>query len=157
MMDHHCMFLGQCVGRGNFKYFIQYCLYTALLLVYAIIIQLNKWYTVNPIRQEGCQGLSWMFLPGPHNYLNIFWLNEQDGGFGSLRTLDNFVMIWCIQLASFCIGISFVVLSNIRNKTNSIEKLQNLKSESIRSNREVFQIVFGQKASLLDIILPTTI
>ena len=29
-LDHHCYFLGHCIGRGNQRFFIVFCLYAAL-------------------------------------------------------------------------------------------------------------------------------
>lgn len=29
-LDHHCYFLGHCIGRSNQKYFIVFCLYAAM-------------------------------------------------------------------------------------------------------------------------------
>ena len=29
-LDHHCYFLGHCIGRGNQRFFIVFCLYAAI-------------------------------------------------------------------------------------------------------------------------------
>ena len=45
LMDHHCFFLGQCVGKKNMKYFLQFCSYLFLLLAYATYKLLTLFYT----------------------------------------------------------------------------------------------------------------
>jgi hypothetical protein len=37
-MDHHCVWINQCVGRHNYKYFIQFLILHALLCTYAFVV-----------------------------------------------------------------------------------------------------------------------
>jgi hypothetical protein len=53
LMDHHCGFIGQCVGKGNIKYFIQFTTNISLLLIYACVKILTLFYTLNVERNEG--------------------------------------------------------------------------------------------------------
>jgi hypothetical protein len=52
-MDHHCVFLGKCVGRKNFKFFLQYCTTLGLLLTYGLIKMIWLFYTKNVENNEG--------------------------------------------------------------------------------------------------------
>eukprot|EP00179_Madagascaria_erythrocladioides_P028517 CAMPEP_0198352174 /NCGR_PEP_ID=MMETSP1450-20131203/106006_1 /TAXON_ID=753684 ORGANISM="Madagascaria erythrocladiodes, Strain CCMP3234" /NCGR_SAMPLE_ID=MMETSP1450 /ASSEMBLY_ACC=CAM_ASM_001115 /LENGTH=62 /DNA_ID=CAMNT_0044058183 /DNA_START=35 /DNA_END=220 /DNA_ORIENTATION=+ len=37
-MDHHCAFVSNCVGGDNYKYFVQFLLYTVLSLAYCCVL-----------------------------------------------------------------------------------------------------------------------
>jgi hypothetical protein len=37
-MDHHCVWINQCVGMHNYKYFLQFLILHALLCTYAVVI-----------------------------------------------------------------------------------------------------------------------
>lgn len=52
-MDHHCVFIGKCVGRKNFKYFLQYCTSIAVLMLYALFKLMHIFYTTNVEHNEG--------------------------------------------------------------------------------------------------------
>nr|XP_002126411.1 palmitoyltransferase ZDHHC3 isoform X1 [Ciona intestinalis] len=42
-MDHHCPWVNNCIGEMNQKYFIQFLFYTALLCIYALILNISGW------------------------------------------------------------------------------------------------------------------
>ena len=45
MMDHHCSWLGGCVGWGNYKVYLLFMIYNAIMtiqLVLTLIIHLAK-------------------------------------------------------------------------------------------------------------------
>ena len=53
-MDHHCIWTGNCIGRGNLKFFYLFCLYTTLqILVGILIIIRNKLYYSDLYRLNG--------------------------------------------------------------------------------------------------------
>jgi len=50
-MDHHCYWIGNCVGIGNKKFFFQYGLYVFLMDIFIIFeyiyIMVKTWKTFN--------------------------------------------------------------------------------------------------------------
>ncbi|KAJ1527011.1 hypothetical protein ONE63_008555 [Megalurothrips usitatus] len=42
-MDHHCPWINNCVGEKNQKYFLQFLVYVALLVLYAIALVMASW------------------------------------------------------------------------------------------------------------------
>ena len=42
-LDHHCYFLGHCIGRSNQKYFIVFCLYAAMGSAIGKLFKLRGW------------------------------------------------------------------------------------------------------------------
>ncbi|KAL7712650.1 Palmitoyltransferase [Entamoeba marina] len=44
--DHHCPWVGQCVGRYNMKYFMLFLLYCQLTLLFGVIINISSMYIV---------------------------------------------------------------------------------------------------------------
>ena len=37
--DHHCPWLGTCIGRRNYKYFMTYIIFLAIYLLYGVIVE----------------------------------------------------------------------------------------------------------------------
>ena len=160
-MDHHCTFIGRCIGKGNMKYFMQYCVYTSLLLFYAEIKLFQFIYTVNIERNEGVMGLTWLFPPTPFHALYIFWYPLDQGGFHILRTIDNFLVIQVLFIACFTMYMAFMVFNNVRRKTSEVDKLKPGKFTRVfvepRTTKEIIEIIFGKNPTFIDFILPTPI
>lgn len=118
-MDHHCTFLGQCVGRKNMKYFFQFCCYMFALLFYATCKLLRFFYTDNVTKQLGVQGITWIFPLTPYHLLYVFYYSEAEGGYSALRTIDNLLFIQCVGFCFFCVKIVWSVISNLRTRTSA--------------------------------------
>eukprot|EP01130_Rhizamoeba_saxonica_P002930 TRINITY_DN1290_c0_g1_i2.p1 TRINITY_DN1290_c0_g1~~TRINITY_DN1290_c0_g1_i2.p1 ORF type:complete len:179 (-),score=11.45 TRINITY_DN1290_c0_g1_i2:37-573(-) len=41
-MDHHCVWIGNCVGNDNHKYFLQFLTYTTMAIITAITIMCSR-------------------------------------------------------------------------------------------------------------------
>jgi palmitoyltransferase len=156
-MDHHCTFVGQCVGKSNMKYFLQFCLYIGLLLFYAILKMFWLFYTQNVERGVGVQGITWIYLPTPFIAPYVFYFSEADGGYPIFRTLDNFLFLICLAFCLFALTIMITVLSNLYKNKSEIDKLKKDTSpRPTRNTSEMAEIIYGLNPSFFDLVLPTS-
>eukprot|EP00826_Nyctotherus_ovalis_P057313 TRINITY_DN7830_c0_g1_i2.p4 TRINITY_DN7830_c0_g1~~TRINITY_DN7830_c0_g1_i2.p4 ORF type:complete len:103 (-),score=23.01 TRINITY_DN7830_c0_g1_i2:255-563(-) len=47
--DHHCMWVGNCIGFHNEKYYVLLLLYTSVLLLYVIVFLLSDAFGVHKV------------------------------------------------------------------------------------------------------------
>ena len=57
-MQHHCMFIDNCVGKNTIKHFINYALCMCLFLVALLVMMLKGFYAQNQASGLGVQGLT---------------------------------------------------------------------------------------------------
>ena len=124
MMDHHCYWLGRCVGKGNIRYFMQFCFSLALLLAYAVVKQVWFFYTYNRQRQIGVQGLTWLFLPTPFHIPWMFYFSEADGGYNTYVVIDTILAFNTAGLTFFLTMMPLSVLKNLGMRTSEVDKLR---------------------------------
>ena len=157
-MDHHCTILGQCVGRKNMKYFLQYCLYMSLLLGYAMLKLIHLFYTQNAKRNIGIQGFTWFYLPTPFLFGYIFLYPVEEGGYDIYRTIDNMLFLACLAFFCFSSSMFYKVTKNLFENTSFVDQLKHCHNAKTRPNRsltQVLKIVFGDSPSIFDYVLPT--
>ena len=106
------------------KYFIQFCLYIGLLLLYAIFKLFWLFYTQNAKRGVGVQGFTWLYLPTPFLGPYIFYFSEADGGYPLIRTVDNFLFLICAAFCLFALSMGFGVLNNLYKNKSEVDKLK---------------------------------
>lgn len=77
-MDHHCIWVNNCLGRGNYKYFLYLLLSTGILIAYGAYL---AWYFLSPlVTDQYTQYESWYVYrptPGadPTSWMN--WINAK--------------------------------------------------------------------------------
>ena len=70
--DHHCCWVGSCIGKNNFRYFLQYVYYTSAALAFASVIEiigLIKHIKLAFVLVRG--RLRFSFIPGIHVFFGI--------------------------------------------------------------------------------------
>jgi hypothetical protein len=94
-MDHHCIWVNNCLGRGNYKWFLALLLSTTILIAYGAYLayislspmaakhyaKYERWYTYKP--KPGSVSSSWIthFEIKGHNFLNYVSIYLDVGGF----------------------------------------------------------------------------
>jgi hypothetical protein len=94
-MDHHCIWVNNCLGRGNYKWFLALLLSTTILIAYGAYLayislspmaaaryaKYESWYTYRPKR--GSDPSSWLIQAEvkSHNFLNYISIYLDVGGF----------------------------------------------------------------------------
>ena len=142
------------------KFFIQFCFYMFFCLFYATCKLLHFFYTDNVAKKLGVQGITWLFPLTPYHMLYIFYYSEADGGYSTLRTIDNLVFIQCVGFCFFIAKIVWSVLNNLRTRTSAPDQLKkgqfNVFVEP-RTFKQMHEIIFGERPSLKDYFLPTLV
>ena len=106
ILDHHCFFLGHCVGRKNQKFFLVFCFYAAIgcsIGVYHAFYTLNNYrlfwskvfcltnsiFSMHQNHTKGCDFLFSSLLHGD----DLSWKSSHSGDI--LCWLSEF-WIWCL-------------------------------------------------------------
>ncbi|CAM8956355.1 unnamed protein product [Rhodiola kirilowii] len=107
-MDHHCPFIGNCVGASNHRYFISFLISTVLSTIYVSIMTAYAGLQIWPpiaIRSLGT-------LDGAGSSLALLTLKELM--FGILQSATHLslrgVILFYLFMASFSVAIGLVVL-----------------------------------------------
>lgn len=94
-MDHHCVWVNNCLGRGNYKWFLALLLSTTLLLAYGAFLayitlsplaarhfaKYEGWYTYKPGPGSNPSSLLTTLEVKTHNFLNYLSIYLDVGGF----------------------------------------------------------------------------
>ena len=123
-MDHHCAFLGQCVGKKNMKYFVNYCAWTGSLQLYGFMKTVYMFVTQNRPLQQSVHSLWTFYTFAPWNWPYMFFLSEESGGLPWLHTLDVCFFWAFLYLGIFCFFMLFLLLDNLKNKRSAVTKLK---------------------------------
>ena len=100
--------------------------------------------------------MTWLYPPTTHSLVYIF-VPYHMGGFTILRTVDNILLYICIGFGCFAGYIGGGVFLNVKWRTSEPDKLKLNKVVTPRSTPEIFTIIFGDRPTILDLILPTKV
>ena len=66
--------------------------------------------TKNREYKHGVQGVEWLYVPTPLLIYYVWWLDEENGGYEVLRSVDNALLYTCFALAIFAFVMGATVL-----------------------------------------------
>ncbi|CAF0801843.1 unnamed protein product [Adineta ricciae] len=90
-MDHHCMFVNNCVGQNNQKYFILFTSYTCIISMYTLII---LYYHLT-----NCVATNWTACPAwspPMTFVFVILLGLESFGFFIFTAVMTTIQFYCI-------------------------------------------------------------
>ena len=154
ILDHHCYFLGTCVGRTNMRYFLVFCFYAALGSAMGIsnIITVMRFYR-DPLSWEG----PYYILP----YTVVMYFMSKANSFEILYVaLINFGLGACLACCFLlCTGFFSVFSGRTpheekkRKAVKLIIREDEVDDEDNQSLASRFTDVFGQ-CGLLHFLMP---
>lgn len=136
MFDHHCIWISNCVGKGNFRPFVLYLKYIFCLTGLHLICFYYEFEYINPESGRGIQGF-WNAYPSPGNfYRNMFQIQD------FMKQVDQVLFIQFFQVWCVSIGMQVWTYGHLLMNTSPICRLKKIK-RPWRSVIDVKRIVYG--------------
>jgi len=135
ILDHHCFFLGFCVGRTNMKYFITFCMWAAIGTAYGLyhIFDVMTFY-------RSISGKEAMFYFFPFTF--AMWYVERAADF---ELFYIFLLDFGLGAMIICIFLTSMGLYSTLNNSTPYEDRKNIKADgSDRGLLDNFEEVFGR-------------
>jgi len=143
VLDHHCFFLGYCVGRQNLQYFILFCVYAALGTAYGLfhIMDAMSYY-----RDASSKESIFFFFP----FIFVMYLCDRAAGF---EVFYVFLLDFGLGACLISIFLSGMGLFSVFNGTTPYEDRRNIKLNDSSGAVRKFEEVFGRRG-FLKLLLP---
>jgi hypothetical protein len=131
-MDHHCIWVNNCLGRGNYKWFLALLLSTTILIAYGAYLayislspmaaaryaKYENWYTYKPKR--GSDPSSWLTQAEvkSHNFLNYISIYLDVGGFSASGVGLLALLTWPLPLGLLAYHIYLIWAGMTTNESS---------------------------------------
>lgn len=140
--DHHCLFIGHCIGQNNLRYFLSLSIYLTIGVIYCNFLNVD--YTLEILGGFTLKAMFTMFLP-------LFsWALSYSGAMGFLASLISATCLFSMFLLLF---ISIYHITNVFRNQTCPERVKGDWSASLNSWDRNAQCTLGTNY-VLAVILP---
>jgi len=114
-MDHHCSFIGSCVGKYNIKFFVQFCVHMTALLIIGLGFFVRMVLIQNIPNRIGVQGFSWIFLPPPFCLPEVYRCVSGEGECSITKHIwiDNCIVDIIVLFMVFAAFMGYQAINNV--------------------------------------------
>ena len=123
-MDHHCIFVDNCIAKGNLRYYYQFLAWSALSLAIGFLILLFNIYYRNTVTNYGVQGL-WDAVMQSPTIVNLrYQLEYIDNNDMTVGAFDSYLIMVVVLMKGLIWSPGIITYWNLRDGTSEVLKLK---------------------------------